>query len=153
MIIDFKSVAEIPFDPQTNGVKVLRSIIYDKGTCCAKPDDASKMVIVGEWRRQFSLTLVHFAESTAREPELLLYFVDYGFCKGDLEGVSVETLPRSCLLRGPCDTKAAENAAQDVHKHCVALFEMSVSSFFHHFLHFSLKPILFSWFFLILLNL
>ena len=73
LIIDFKSVAEIPFDPQTNGVKVLRSVIYDKGTCCAKPDDASKMIIVGEWRRQFALSLVHFAESTAREPELLLY--------------------------------------------------------------------------------
>lgn len=99
LIIDFKSVAEIPFDPQTNGVKVLRSVIYDKGTCCAKPDDASKMIIVGEWRRQFALSLVHFAESTAREPELLLYFVDYGYCKGDLEGVSVETLPLPLYLK------------------------------------------------------
>ena len=115
LIIDFKSVAEIPFDPQTNGVKVLRSIIYDKGTCCANPDDASKMVIVGEWRRQFSLTLVHFAESTAREPELLLYFVDYGFCKGDLEGVSVETLPLPlCLKKNTYQTDTRLTPIADV---------------------------------------
>ena len=99
LIIDFKSVAEIPFDSHTEGVKALRGIVFDKGTCCVNPEDISKLLVVGEWQQESALSLVHFAKSTARDPELLLYFVDYGYCNSEVGGITVETLPLPLCLK------------------------------------------------------
>ena len=94
LIIDFKSLCAsgIPFDPESNGVRALRAIVFKRGMGTFYPDDHSKLVIAGEYFVVSSLTLVHFDTATQREPELLLNFVDFGLLNSAVSGVSVETL-------------------------------------------------------------
>ena len=90
---DFKAVCQLPFDTQSSGVKFLRGIVFPKGSAIHYPDDDSRLLVAGEFRRQCALELVHFAPSTARDPELLLCFIDLGMANSAMTGVSVETLP------------------------------------------------------------
>ena len=63
------------------------------------PTDKGRYVVCGKWWVQPSLTLVHFAESTARaEPELLLNFIDYGFANRVMTGLAVESLTLPLML-------------------------------------------------------
>ena len=93
LILDFKAACQLPFNPDNGGVKAFRAIIFPKGFGHHVPDEPAKLLLVGEYRRQYALELVHFDPSTARDPELLLAFVDYGLANSAMSGVSVETLP------------------------------------------------------------
>ena len=93
LILDFKAACQLPFNPDNGGVKAFRAIIFQKGFGHHVPDEPAKLLLVGEYRRQYALELVHFDPSTARDPELLLAFVDYGLANSAMSGVSVETLP------------------------------------------------------------
>ena len=93
LLPDFKAVCQLPYDTQSSGIKFLRGIVFPKGSAIHYPDDDSRLLIAGEFRRQCALELVHFAPSTARDPELLLCFVDLGMANSAMTGVSVETLP------------------------------------------------------------
>lgn len=93
LMLDFKAACQLPFNPDNGGVKAFRAIIFPKGFGHHVPDEPAKLLLVGEYRRQYALELVHFDPSTARDPELLLAFVDYGLANCAMSGVSVETLP------------------------------------------------------------
>ena len=93
LMLDFKAACQLPFNPDNGGVKAFRAIIFPKGFGHQVPDEPAKLLLVGEYRRQYALELVHFDPSTARDPELLLAFVDYGLANCAMSGVSVETLP------------------------------------------------------------
>jgi hypothetical protein len=90
--IDFRACSQLPFDPDTGGVKAFRAIVFPKGKGVHVPKQAGRMVIAGEWAKQEALCLVHFVPSTQREPELLINFVDYGYANPTMNGVSVESL-------------------------------------------------------------
>ena len=92
LIIDFRAVCSLPFDPNTEGVKSLRAIKFGKGRAVHVPNQAGKLFVFGEWSSLQALTKVYFTPSTHREPELLLNFVDYGFANNEMSGISVETL-------------------------------------------------------------
>ena len=93
LILDFKAACQLPFNPDNGGVKAFRAIIFQKGFGHHVPDEPAKLLLAGAYRRQYALELVHFDRSTARDPELLLAFVDYGLANSAMSGVSVETLP------------------------------------------------------------
>lgn len=96
---DFRTVIELPFDSDISGVKVLRIVVHEKGKAMQVPTDKGRYVVCGKWWVQPSLTLVHFAESTARtEPELLLNFIDYGFANRAMTGLAVESLTLPLML-------------------------------------------------------
>ena len=92
LIIDFKSLFQLPFDTEQDGVKALRAIVFNRGTGSLYPKDPSKLLIMGYARKQNAFELVHFDPRSVRAPELLINFVDYGMVNGARNGVSVETL-------------------------------------------------------------
>lgn len=92
LIIDFKSLLQLPFDTEQDGVKALRAIVFNRGTGSLYPKDPAKLLIMGKFRRQNAFSLVHFDPRSVRAPELLINFVDYGMVNSARTGVSVETL-------------------------------------------------------------
>ena len=99
MTLDFRSVNSLPFDPDTMGVNAFRVIIFAKGKGLHVPDQPGKLVVSGDWTTQLAITLVHFAPSTHRAPELLINFVDYGYANPAMAGMNVETLLLPLLVR------------------------------------------------------
>ena len=99
LMLDFKAACLLPFNPDNGGVKAFRAIIFPKGFAHHVPDEPAKLLLAGAYRRQYALELVHFDRSTARDPELLLAFVDYGLANSAMSGVSVETLPLPLHIR------------------------------------------------------
>ena len=99
LIIDFRAACSLPYDPDTDGVKALRAIIFGKGKAVHVPNESGKIFVCGEWRLVTSLMKVHYVASTHREPELLISFVDYGFASSTMSGVSVETLALPLLIK------------------------------------------------------
>ena len=99
LVIDFRSVSELPFDPDTGGVKSFRAVIFDKGKGLHVPGQPGKLVVAGCYVKQVALCRVHFKPAYNREPELLLNFVDYGFANASMSGISVETLPLPLMIR------------------------------------------------------
>ena len=92
LIIDFKSLLQLPFDTEQDGVKALRAIVFNRGTGSLYPKDPAKLLIMGKFRRENAFSLVHFDPRSVRAPELLINFVDYGMVNSARSGVSVETL-------------------------------------------------------------
>ncbi|KAL1496629.1 hypothetical protein AB1Y20_014233 [Prymnesium parvum] len=99
IMIDFKACSELPFDPDTGGVKAFRAIVFTKGKGLHVPDKPGHVIVCGEWSKQEALCLVHFAPQTKRDPQLLLNFVDYGYANNSMSGVSVESLPLPLLVK------------------------------------------------------
>ena len=97
--VDFRSVAELPFDPEVSGVKTMRAIVFGKGKATHVPSRPGQLCVIGEWRSQTALCKVHFKEATQRKPEFLLGFVDYGFANSTMSGISVESLLTPLLIR------------------------------------------------------
>ena len=92
LIIDFRSVLQLPFDTEADGIKALRAIVFSRGTGTHYPDDPSKLMVMGTYRKQSAFCLVHFETARVREPELLISFVDYGMVNRSRSGIAVETL-------------------------------------------------------------
>ena len=92
MVLDVRTMSELPFDPDASGVKAFRAFVFEKGKSMHAPDAPGKYIVAGNWYEQWSLSLVHFKESTKRKPELLLNFVDYGMLSVAMTGLSVESL-------------------------------------------------------------
>ena len=92
LVLDLKTLSEIPFDPDTSGIKTFKAFVFEKGKAVHYPQEAGKYIVSGEWREQWILCVVHFKEETKRKPEFLLNFVDYGMLSTTMSGVSVETL-------------------------------------------------------------
>ena len=99
LIIDFRSVCSLPFDPATEGTKALRALKFGKGKGIHAPNEPGKVFVCGEWQLLTVLMKVYFAPATHREPEFLLTFVDYGFANPAMNGVSVETLSLPLLIK------------------------------------------------------
>ena len=59
LVIDFRSCSEIPYDPDTGGVKAFRAIIFGKGKGVHVPGMPGHMVVAGDWCKQETLCLVH----------------------------------------------------------------------------------------------
>ena len=115
LVIDFRATCSIPFDPESDGVKSLRAIMFGKGKGIHAPSEAGKLYVVGDWKLLTSLLKVHFVSSTHRQPELLLAFVDYGFANSVMSGVSVETLSLPLLVKnGVYQTATKVTRIEDV---------------------------------------
>ena len=99
MVLDFRTVSELPFDPDVSGVKAFRAFIFEKGKAVHAPNDPGKYIVAGEYIEQWSLCLVHFKPSTKRKPEFLLQFVDYAMLSPNLSGMSVESLSLPLKLK------------------------------------------------------
>ena len=99
VVLDFKSLCGLPWDPQQDGIHTFRALIFDKGKVMHVPDMPGRYVVDGNWDQQSSLQVVHFVESTRRLPELLLSFIDHGMACESQTGISVETLKLPLLIR------------------------------------------------------
>eukprot|EP00966_Prymnesium_polylepis_P053084 1228951-Prymnesium_polylepis.1 len=108
LVIDFRAACSLPFDPDNDGVHALRAVVFQKGKGIHHPHEPGKLVVAGKHSKQAALSIVHFAPSTKRQPELLLYFVDYGFANGAMSGISVETLGLPLLVRKSVYSDAAK---------------------------------------------
>ena len=99
LIIDFRSVCSLPYDTDVEGTKALRAIKFGKGSGIHAPNETGKFIVCGEWTMLLALSKVYFVECTHRQPELLVGFVDYGFCNVAMSGISVETLALPLQIR------------------------------------------------------
>ena len=99
LVLDVRAMCYLPYDPDTQGMKSLRAIIFEKGRAVHAPNEPGKIYVCGDWRLMNALVKVHFVSSTHREPELLLAFVDLGFANSAMSGVSVETLALPLLIK------------------------------------------------------
>ena len=77
LVLDFRTVTELPYCPDTSGVKAFRAFIFQKGKVLHFPGEVGKYLTSGEWYEQWTLCKVFFKPATKRDPELLLNFVDY----------------------------------------------------------------------------
>ena len=92
VVLDFRTVSELPFDTDASGVKAFRAFIFEKGKVLHSPTEAGQYYASGEWCEQWALSIVHFKPATKRKHELLLNFVDYGMLSQTQWGISVESL-------------------------------------------------------------
>ena len=92
LVLDFRTVTELPYCPDTSGVKAFRAFIFQKGKVLHFPGEVGKYLTSGEWYEQWTLCKVFFKPATKRDPELLLSFVDYGMLSNTRLGISVESL-------------------------------------------------------------
>ena len=91
-IPDLRAMCRLPADADEDGVQTFRALLLPIGQTLHVPDEPGCYATVGPYRTQTSLNLVHFVESTKREDELLLTFVDYGMVNAIMSGVYVQTL-------------------------------------------------------------
>ena len=99
LVLDLKTLSEIPFDPDGSGIKTFRAFVFEKGKAVHNPHEAGQYIVSGEWYEQWNLGLVFFKDSTKRKPEFLLNFVDYGMLSDTISGISVETLALPLKIR------------------------------------------------------
>ena len=92
-VLDLRALCGLPEDPEEDGVVSFRALLLPKGKTLHVPDETGCYATLGPWRMQTALSLVHFVTATARKPELLLAFVDYGMLSnGASTGVFVMSL-------------------------------------------------------------
>ena len=90
---DIRALCSLPADPDEDGVHTLRALLLPKGKSVHVPDEPGCYATIGPFRTQTALCIIHFHESTQREDELLLSFVDYGMVSnGAMHGIYVMTL-------------------------------------------------------------
>ena len=91
-IPDLRALCRLPADADEDGVQTFRALLLPIGQTLHVPGEPGCYATVGPYRTQTALNLVHFVESTKREDELLLTFVDYGMVNAIMTGVYVQTL-------------------------------------------------------------
>ena len=116
-VLDLRALCGLPEDPEEDGVVAFRALLLPKGKTLHVPGEPGCYATLGPWRMQTALSLVHFVTATARKPELLLAFVDYGMLSnGASTGVFVMSLQlplskkRNLFEETPRFTKIADVA-------------------------------------------
>ena len=92
VVCDLRSLSALPTDPEINGIKCYRALLFVKGFVVHVPNDAGSYATSKSYRMQTSLAVVHFVKATKRRDELLLSFVDMGMLSEMSKGVFVESL-------------------------------------------------------------
>ena len=91
-VLDLRALCRLPQCADADGTAAFRAVLLPKGKTLHVPDEPGCYATLGPWRSQISLSLVHFVTATARKPELLLAFVDYGMLNGDATGIYIMSL-------------------------------------------------------------
>ena len=114
-VLDVRSLCALPQDADEDGAAAFRALLLPKGKTLHVPDEPGCYATLGPYRVQSSIALVHFASATARNPELLLAFVDHGMLSnGASTGLFVMSLQlplqkkRNCFEETPRFTKMAD---------------------------------------------
>ena len=92
VIIDVRCLCGLPEDPEADGMESWRAVFLPKGKTIHVPEEPGAYVTLGPYRSQLAISIVHFASTTARDPELLLGFVDHGMMKDSAIGIYVKSL-------------------------------------------------------------
>lgn len=98
-VVDLRSLCSIPFDNAEDAVRTFRLLRFPKGKALHVPEKAGHYIVHGDYLSQWALSIVHFAEATARKPELCLSFYDYGVLGTTACGIYVESLALPLLKR------------------------------------------------------
>ena len=88
-VLDLRALARLPANPDDDGVHSFRAIFMQKGRTVHVPDEPGCYATTSPYRIQTAVCIVHFHESTKREDELLLTFVDYGMLSVDSSSTGV----------------------------------------------------------------
>ena len=79
-------------DSEEDGALAFRALLLPKGKTLHVPGEPGCYDTLGPWQSQVALALVHFVPATARKPELLLAFADYGMLSSAGRGRFVMSL-------------------------------------------------------------
>ena len=66
LIVDLKSIASIPYDPDKDGIRTFRAIRMPKGKCFHVPDVIGKYVMDGEFLQIMAPALVYISTRRRR---------------------------------------------------------------------------------------
>lgn len=77
-VLDLRALCGLPQDSEEDGALAFRALLLPKGKTLHVPGEPGCYATLGPWQSQVALSLVHFVPATARKPELLLAFADYG---------------------------------------------------------------------------
>ena len=91
-VLDVRALCSLPQDSDEDGAMSFRALLLPKGKTVHVPDEPGCYATLGPWHTQIALSLVHFVPATARKPELLLSFVDYGMLNDNATGIFVMSL-------------------------------------------------------------
>ena len=91
-VCDLRSLCALPPDPEQDGMRTFRVMIFKKGRVLKVPSAPGCYATNADWRVQIALALVHFVPATKRKAELLLCFVDMGMVCNSATGMFVESL-------------------------------------------------------------
>ena len=99
LIVDIKSIASVPHEPSKDGVRAFRAIRLPKGKACHVPNVTGAYVVNGDWLQIISPAIVYFKAQTARKPQLVTTFIDFGQANGEMSGISIESVPFPLMVK------------------------------------------------------
>ena len=91
-VLDVRALCGLPQDSDEEGALAFRALLLPKGKTLHVPDEPGCYATLGPWHSQLALCEVHFVAATARSPELLLAFADYGMLNANRKGVFAMSL-------------------------------------------------------------
>ena len=108
LVLDYKGLSALPYSSESL-FKSFRAFIFPKGKFVHSPRALARYFVLGKYRVSTALTLVTFAETSNREPELLLNFVQ----SADCQDVMLETVQTPLKISSGVYQKATRISAID----------------------------------------
>ena len=108
LVLDYKGLSALPYSSESH-FKSFRAFIFPKGKFVHSPRALARYFVLGNYRVPTALTLVTFAETSNREPELLLNFVQ----SADCQDVMLETVQTPLKISSGVYQKATRISAID----------------------------------------